>query len=372
MIYDAINIFIVQDAGGGAAAYFQPPYGPSGNDWIVCAKQYLPDIRVLSHEVGHFFTLPHTFNGWEPQEWSLSAHGNPVTQFWAPDGQTRVELVDGSNCNNSGDNFCDTPADYLFPSGNCSYNDGVMDKNEDLLTPQVDNHMNYHFGCSEYFFTDEQKNAIKTSLNSFNRNYVRPGYTPVTTEITEKPTLVAPEHNEDLTYHENVVLTWEPVEGAQFYLVDLLSGTTTIRRIVESNTITFEDELQPDRSYLWKVMPFNESYGCAQFSSTQKFRTGEGVNDVDVIEEVTSFQIMPNPVQAGSNININVTADEVFEANIRLVSMTGQIVNSIQNFSFRTGNSSLEISTSNIPSGVYFVNIESPKGVLNKKIIISK
>ena len=372
MIYDAINIFVVQDAGGGAAAYFQPPYGPNGNDWVVCAKQYMTDTRVLTHELGHFFSLAHTFNGWEEEQWDIAKHGNPVTQFWAPDGSTRVELVDGSNCSNSGDGFCDTPADYLFPSGNCSYTDQVRDKNSELLEPQVDNYMNYHFGCSEYFYTDDQKAAVKNSLNSFNRNYVRPGFTPVTTEITDKPTLISPENDEQLDYHENVYLTWEPVEGAQYYIVDLLSGTTKIKRIVDTNFILFEDELQPDKSYLWKVMPFNESYGCAQFSSTIKFRTGEGFNSIQEITEVSEFSILPNPVQAGSNINISISADENFDATIFLVSMTGQIVNSIQNYQFQKGNASLELSTSKIPSGVYFVNIQSEKGVLNKKIIVSK
>ncbi|RMG79361.1 MAG: T9SS C-terminal target domain-containing protein [Bacteroidetes bacterium] len=372
MIYDAINVFVVDDAGGGAAAYFQPPYGPSGNDWIVCAKQYMTDVRVLSHEFGHFFSLPHTFNGWEPQQWDEAINGNPVTQFYAPDGTTQVELVNGSNCNIAGDGICDTPADYLFPSGNCSYNLSVMDKNGDLLTPQIENYMNYHFGCSQYFFTDDQKQAIKTSLFSFNRNYIRPNYTPVTDEITEQPTVISPQNNEQLNYNKNVYLSWTAVPGAQFYLVDILSGTTKIRKIVSENSLLLEDDLQPDKTYLWKVMPFNESYGCAQFSSSFKFRTGDGLNSVAKIDEVTGFELSPNPAAAGTDLQIRVLADKNFVADVSLVSLTGRPMNIIRNYEFRSGQTALSLPTTNLPAGVYFVRLQSEKGVLNQKIVLTR
>ena len=380
MEYNAINIFLVKDApdpqdpnsNSSIAAFYQPPSsGPDKADWIVCTQQYISDIRVLAHEIGHFFTLPHTFHGWETNAWNLPDHQNPVIQFWAPDGGTRVELANGSNCGNAGDDFCDTAADYLFPSGNCSYNDGVMDKNGDLLTPPIDNYMNYHFGCAEYLFTEEQVAAIKNSLFSSVRNYIRPNYTPETAKITDVPVLVSPAHNEVLPYNEYVYLHWDPVAGADSYYLDVFSGGFIFKGIVESNTVLFKDELATNKPYWWKVFPFNEIDGCSQFSGTFKFKTGDGLNSLDEIEEVTSYEIMPNPVQSGTAIRLNVVADNNFAATISLISMTGQILTTIERYEFKTGNASLEISTDNIPAGVYFVNIQSESGILNKKVIVS-
>ena len=380
MEYNAINVFVVQEPGGGAAAYYQPPAsGPSRRDWVVCAKQYMGDARVLTHEFGHFLSLPHPFNGWEPPSppdnesgWNLTAHGNPVNQFWAPDGSTQVELVNGSNCTVAGDAICDTPADYMFPSGNCTYNDGVMDKNDELLEPQLENYMNYHFGCDNYFFTEGQKDEIINSLFSSSRNYIRPNYDPNTAEITDDINVIAPEHNEDLTYHQNVYLHWEAVEGADSYILDIFSGVLTIREVVHTNYRKFTNELPANKTFLWKVLPYNEGYPCSNFSSTFKFRTGEGVNNTDEIDEVSEFQVIPNPVYAGSNINVSVTSSTNFEATVSLVSMTGQVISTFENYEFKTGNASLEIETNDLSAGVYFVNIQSENGVLNKKIILSK
>ncbi|MFQ5447018.1 MAG: hypothetical protein ACE5FF_08790, partial [Saprospiraceae bacterium] len=47
MIYNAINVFVVNDAGDGAAAYYQgPSTGPNRADWVVTGKAYVDDVRI--------------------------------------------------------------------------------------------------------------------------------------------------------------------------------------------------------------------------------------------------------------------------------------------------------------------------------------
>jgi hypothetical protein len=128
-IAGVINLYYVNQI------YFSYPNGqycgyayfPGDPDHIVLAKGCLAfDPTLLTHEMGHFFTLYHT-------------HGktnNTLTD----------ELVDGSNCATAGDDVCDTPADPNLLNGgiaNCAYVGGQVDIQLDTFMPLVDNIMSY-------------------------------------------------------------------------------------------------------------------------------------------------------------------------------------------------------------------------------------
>ena len=93
----------------------------------------------FAHEAGHFFGLPHTFDG-SPTKDDLS-----------------LELVDGSNCDTEGDGICDTPADpYVKDSTepityieDCAYVYNAQDANGAYYDPDIGNIMSYYFeGCA--------------------------------------------------------------------------------------------------------------------------------------------------------------------------------------------------------------------------------
>ena len=87
---------------------------------------YLKSIGSLTHELGHFFGLAHTF-----------AIGD--------------ELVDGSNCETAGDRICDTPADPYVPFEekedyilDCIFISLKQDANGQFYQPDVGNIMSYY------------------------------------------------------------------------------------------------------------------------------------------------------------------------------------------------------------------------------------
>jgi len=90
----------------------------------------------MAHEIGHFFALSHT-------------HGNENSE---------KELVDGSNCDTSGDGICDTPADpglsYENVDDDCNYIGEEKDANGDAYAPDTANVMSYsRKSCRDYFST---------------------------------------------------------------------------------------------------------------------------------------------------------------------------------------------------------------------------
>lgn len=90
---------------------------------------------TFAHEVGHFFGLRHTHHG-------------------------GGELVNGSNCEYTGDQFCDTPADPTLSSAvvntSCIYTGSAADANGDAYAPSTTNLMSYSRKSCRNEFTPQQ------------------------------------------------------------------------------------------------------------------------------------------------------------------------------------------------------------------------
>jgi hypothetical protein len=106
----------------------------------------IPGESTLSHEMGHYFGLEHTFE---------TKHG--------------AELVNGSNCATTGDLICDTPAD---PNGiislSCQFISMNKDANGQYYTPLVNNIMSYYLPaclCKPGFTHQQYKKMAKTYLS---------------------------------------------------------------------------------------------------------------------------------------------------------------------------------------------------------------
>lgn len=125
-----INMYFVKDIPSDPQcghAYF-----PGGPDLVVIKKPCIPGT-VISHELGHFFGLYHTFE---------SGFG--------------AEFANESNCQIAGDLLCDTEADPQGSvDGACGYLGPFQDSNGDFYFPPVDNIMSYYGSCV-CLFTPEQ------------------------------------------------------------------------------------------------------------------------------------------------------------------------------------------------------------------------
>lgn len=157
-ISNVVNIYfansITNDSGIGICGY---AYYPGGPETIVMKNSCAVNESTLSHEMGHFFSLNHT-------------HGSSSVE-----GSTQ-ELVDGSNCDTTGDFICDTPADPKLGYGNvsllCTYTGAAQDANFDYYQPDATNIMSYSRKECRTFFSQLQYARIYATSQVSRNNLV--------------------------------------------------------------------------------------------------------------------------------------------------------------------------------------------------------
>lgn len=93
-----------------------------------------------------------------------------------------------------------------------------------------------------------------------------------------------------------------------------------------------------------------------------------GLNDVE--NNISSINVYPNPVKDIATLDI--TLSESSNATIQVVDLMGRTLIDLGTKSFKAGQSSIEINTTNLSNGMYFVKINSNNGVATKKITVSK
>ena len=124
-----VNIFIGNNIDNGSAGGTTLGYYTPALDVMYAIRASVNrTATTLTHELGHFFSLPHTFNGWENLQYgtvmanttgrtpSVTTAGVPVEVIIRSGGQ--------ENCQIAGDAFCDTDPNYLFGFYGSTYNNG--------------------------------------------------------------------------------------------------------------------------------------------------------------------------------------------------------------------------------------------------------
>jgi len=375
-VVNAVNVYITKEIPSDPGSTFQSAgYYQPGFDFVVIKRDQAnaANYVTLSHELGHFFTLPHPFLGW-PQDdgWNEMTHGNPAPAT-SPQG-IPTELMNGSNCSTAGDGFCDTPPSYNFGGGwaGCNYSGGAMDPNGVLVDPAENNIMDYFGDVCASVFTDEQKAAIMADV--IDRDCSTTGLD--NTPITELPNLIYPIDGETTPAWNVVGFDWDPVPGATGYIVEVDKQNTlfgwlpSVKFVYGGTYVEFEGIFEADKVYDWRVYPINAGYTCAAPSTIGKFRTGESTS-TNNIDEVLNYSIAPNPVSSKENLMINIETSQSFDATISVFDLAGQrIINLTQNFT--SGVTNFELSVKGLNEGMYILSIESESGVLNEKIMVTK
>jgi hypothetical protein len=375
---NVINNYIVGNSAGRCGYYV--PNLDALTLAISCTSS--SDSRIWSHEMGHLFTLPHTFYGWESVEEidniELTERAPATVNYFGVD--VPVERVDGSNCEDAADGFCDTAPDYLMESWACNnvqeYRDSLTDPDSTRFAVPAINVMSYsNNGCQEGY-SEEQKMAIQTNLAA--RQIADNSGVDRIAADGDDMNLLLPVNNATLEVSDAVELVWNAVPNADYYIVQLntstnFNGAVLQSFIVSDTTALIEDDLNPNTRYYWRVRPFNRYVFDSDFGD-QKFRFKNGEFPTATIDATlnAAISIAPNPVSGGQELRIDGhDLGQSGNMTYELIDAAGRVLLSRENLNVTTAGFSERIKTAGIPSGIYFLRIRLNEKLVTRRIVVT-
>ncbi len=361
-VANKLNIYFVQSS-PGLCGY----YTPATDNVVIVGSCGLPNGTTITHEVGHYFSLPHTFNRWENVYTSCGVAGSAT----APSATNR-EKVNGTNCSTKGDKFCDTPPDYNPYRWSCPNTCVNLDPNGDTVKPDQTLYMSYASDVCTSQFSTQQMNAMKANINGGPRSYF--GSNPVQSEaVVGIPTQFLPLSNSTTDPSNQTIFKWSSVPGADRYCLYVFksAGSSTqpvIQKLLTDTFYTSVSELTANLAYKWKVMAFTNGHPCGTYTAVQQFTTATPTS-INEVSSTARFQLSPNPVAAGDVLHIYLQSHTTQNAEYNLYGLDGRLVQH-QNFTLKQGDNYEQVNTTGIASGIYIVRITSGSFQLKEKIVI--
>lgn len=371
-VKNAFNVYVVEYA-YGTCGYFSP-----SNQAVVVAKNcFVGGTHTLTHEMGHFFGLPHTFNGWENRKYDR----DDVPKYLSIRGRDTVfvERVDGKYCDKAGDFFCDTPPDYINYRWSC---DGSGKSLETFIDPEgvefrLDgtNFMSYSSDKCQQRFSAEQEIRMHEVLEDQYKD-LEYKFIPPATVSGDEISMIEPRNADDIDIR-NTRLVWGEIPDATHYIVQISRFTgvlfdrdpsMTTFHSEEAELVVPEEVLDVDRDFYWRVYPVNEFTFCARASEIRSF-TPRAATHTHQLPDGEEIKIFPN-ITSASQGTIQVQFDFVQSRNVtlRLYDLRGRQLRMVDErvvgeviTPFHTGRQS---------AGVYLLQITDGQFVITQKIIL--
>lgn len=342
---NTVNAYFVEDPAGNCGYY-----SPSADGLAVSKSCATANSNTLIHELGHYFSLPHTFYGWES--------GNTPSN---PEAVRRSGT--GANCNAAGDGFCDTYADYLSTRWSCPGPVGRRDQYGDPYHLDSSNYMCYALdGCTSNF-SNQQIAAMQYNVH-VTRSSFSGAVTPVARPL-DSARIVYPV---DTLYTNGKTATWRRIPGADYYYVRLAMQDLPFW-ILESafssdTSMNITIPLTEGTIYELSVIPVNAHDVCMKYSTRQAFAYTEKRRNLAVTsagKEGAQLLAYPNPLNHGSDLQLNFQTLPPGVYTVTMTSVSGQMITE-QRFNYSGSSNTYNLNTHNCPDGIYFIRWNGPGG----------
>ncbi len=356
-----VNCYLVANPAGNCGYYTYR------GDAVALSKNCVgKNSHTWAHELGHYFSLPHTFYGWEGIRYSNGKN----TEDYQSQVSTSIENVERDNCRFQADNFCDTPPDYISNRWNCA-NDGfsgsiLKDTKDSLFRVDGTLFMSYaNDECMNRFSVD-QTSAMLNFYNGPRANLKRPQVVPKF--VDPNPIELSYPLDSIVVPANKILLSWKPVANASYYSLQISrteNFTVVVKNIMLSQPYVEIDSLISDKNYWWKVRAFSNYDFCGSQSEVGLFRTERKVVSDENLD-AQPFYITPNPV----------VANQAFVLHGLSYSGTDQfMLHSVFGTSYRIQpsqryNDHILFETESLPGGVYFLTSPTNKSIKPIKLIL--
>ncbi|WCL80011.1 zinc-dependent metalloprotease [Saprospira sp. CCB-QB6] len=371
----AINIFMSASVNNQVASY----YTPSGDFVFVLNQMANGTSSTGTHEVGHFFTLNHTFYGWEGADVTAYEPGNAPNLINGVAVERAVRSGSSANCSSAADGFCDTPADYVSFRDNCPYTGGVKDPSGVAIDPMESNFMSYYADACVDSFTAEQKAAMAADILSRWNSFSAP--TPNAVVSGAGLTAVTPANGGTVELNGDITLEWTAVPNATAYYVEVYRtffgspiAPVAIELVYGATSLTIpEADLGYPKDYSWTVRPINQLNTCGATSPTQSFSTTAPVSSVigEEFNSMSEMRLMQNPL-TGSTAELLINLPKDLVGSLQVYSLDGRKVAGLDKIQFFAGDNAQLLEVGQLSNGIYMVVLNTPYGNLQQKLVIQR
>lgn len=361
-IFGAVNAFISTGAAGNC--------GYSWQNAVIMAKSCTgPADHTFAHELGHHFSLPHTFRGWEGIDYDTDT---PTTSY-VNEVSRPIENITDPSCQSKADRFCDTPADYLSYRWPCNGDNLSTVTQKDLNGEPFESDgsffMSYAMDNCSSRFSAEQIDAMRANIE-FERSEIIMNVPIV--EVDDSDMQLLYPSQDDVVPNNGLTISWASVPGATQYLLEVTRYPFTqikyANLFVKDTFFTISD-LPIEKKLAYRIRPFNEGYFCTQWSERTTFETFfvSNTHDLDAFENLS---IYPTLASKGDIINIDFSSEKAFQ-NSRIVfkNLTGQSLHE-QEIEVISGQNHFEFIPKNEASGIYILGIETTEGNMYRKVVM--
>lgn len=376
-VKNTINCYVCTSAAGNCG--YNTPYGG-----VALARSCTgPLDNTWAHELGHGLRLPHPFLGWEAKTYD-GTKPTPVkvTYDYSEFKDTLipglkiidtayVELVNKANCKFAADQMCDTKPDYISTRWSCDATTKLSpgtykDPNGDTFKSDGTLYMSYSLDECQNRFSDDQIAVMRATLKGKKKNLL---YNQVPKpQVDTKPNLILPAEKAQVDTI-SVLLQWEKVPNATAYVIELsrVSNFSSLEpEYITNKTELKTGNLLPNKTYYWRVRPFNSHSGGIT-SDKRSFVTSL-LSEVKNIPSIADATLYPNPISEGE-ATLRFSTSSELKGQLQINDFTGRNIFT-QKINFPVGEQALEIKTSNLTKGLYFVVISDEKGgILSKKLV---
>lgn len=382
--YNVFNLYIGKNVSINILGYYSLNY-----DFVWVKDDALGDEdKALPHEVGHFWTLAHTFSGWENVNYqntflgqnAPSTIGGEIVENQARDGYY-------ANCNRAGDGFCDTPADYFSFRKNCIETASVIDPLGEVSYPNMNNYMSYFYPQCLNTFTPQQVNAIYASIIARGwQNIPRPQAVTLQNNFTS---MMSPLPNESLNYNYNnpFHFVWKPTINALGYVFQLerinpdQSRDTIDSKFIEQNLFIgkyISNKITQAGHYRWSLQAI-DAYNCSATNTTEYYDFYINMNNiVTAIDEIEIGQInahnitvFSNPIERGNDLFANISTPYNTNGNISLYDINGRTILKEQIELMADNDNIFHCpNTQTLSAGMYILQVKTKYGIAQSKVLI--